>query len=90
MIQPAMTRMAFISTEHTGGSLDVTGPEGTLQARRVDPHGVVIMIGDHQVSVIKELLPILGRYFLAAGLLLGQEINNGWDKPQGSGSDGSV
>jgi hypothetical protein len=81
-IDPIMTRVAYVTTEHSGGSLDVNGPEGTLQARRVDPHGVVIMLGDRTLSIQKDLLPIMGRFFLAAALLLGEEINAGWDTEQ--------
>lgn len=84
-IDPIMTRVAYVTTEHTGGSLDVTGPEGQLQARRVDPHGVVLALGGQKLSVHKDLLPILGRFFLAAALLQGVEINEGWDQAQAGG-----
>jgi hypothetical protein len=85
-IEPIMTRVAYVSTEHTGGTLDVNGPEGQLQARRVDPHGVVLMLGAQSISVHKDLLPILGRFFFAAAMLQGVEINEGWDATQVGGA----
>ena len=85
-IEPIMTRVAYVTTENTGGSLDINGPEGQMQMRRIDPHGVVIQFGGQKLSVHKGLLPILGRYFLAAGLLLGEDINDGWDAEQTGGS----
>lgn len=82
-IEPIMTRVAYVTTENTGGSLDVNGPEGQMQMRRADPHGVLIQFGPGvQLSVHKDLLPIMGRYFLAAALALGVDINDGWDAPQ--------
>lgn len=84
-IDPIMTRVAYVTTENTGGSLDINGPEGQMQMRRVDPHGVVIQYGGRQLSVHKGLLPILGRFFLAAALLQGEEINAGWDANQTGG-----
>jgi len=80
-----IVRMAWVSTHHTGGSLDVPGPEGLLQARRVDPDGVIVMVNDQKISIRKEDLPAIGRYFLAAGLMLGQDPNEGWD----AGQDGA-
>jgi hypothetical protein len=81
-IVPAMTRVAYVSTLNTGDGLAVNGPEGQMQFRREDPHGVVIQFGDKQLSVHKELLPLLGRYFMAASLRLGVDINAGWDQEQ--------
>lgn len=78
-IHPIMTRVAYITTENTGGSLDVPAPEGVMQVRRVDPHGCRIEIGQEGLSVKKENLVMIGRFFLAAALLLGQDINAGWD-----------
>jgi hypothetical protein len=85
-IQPIMTRVAYVTTENTGGSLDINGPEGQMQMRRVDPHGVVLLLGGQQLSVHKGLLPILGRFALAAALLLGEDINADWDKAQTGGA----
>lgn len=76
-------RVAFFTTTNTGGSMDMNGPEGQVQLRRADPHGVIMMFGDRQFSIQKHFTPILGRYFLAAGVLLGQDINEGWDTPEG-------
>lgn len=81
-IHPIMTRMAYVTTESTGGSLDVTTPEGVLQARRIDPHGVVILAGIKKFSIPKEDLATIGRFFLAAALLLGEDINADWDGKQ--------
>jgi hypothetical protein len=77
-IQPIMTRIAYVSTETTGGSLDVPAPEGMIQARRVDPHGVLLLVGGQQYSVDKRHLAMMGRFFLAAALLLGEDINADW------------
>lgn len=82
-IQPVMTRVAYISTAVTGGSLDLICPEGSIQARRVDPGGVVLMAGGEKLSIQSADLALIGRFFLAAALLQGQSINDGWDGPQG-------
>lgn len=88
-IQPIITRMAYVTTENTGGSLDIGGPEGTVQMRRVDPHGVVISFGPNiQLSVDKSLLPILGRFAFAAALLQGVDINKDWDAAEQAGGVG--
>jgi hypothetical protein len=85
-IQPIMTRVAYVTTENTGGALDINGPEGQVQLRRRDPHGVVIQFGPGvQLSIHKDLLPLLGRFCLAAALLQGVDINEGWDKTQQRG-----
>jgi hypothetical protein len=85
-IQPIMTRIAYVTTENTGGALDVNGPEGQVQFRRVDPHGVVVQFGPGvQLSIHKDLLPLIGRFFLGAALLLDVPINEGWDAPQWGG-----
>lgn len=88
-IQPIMTRMAMVTTENTGLGLVLTGPEGQAQLRRVDPHGVVLQFGpDLQLSIHKDTLPIVGRFFLAAALSLGVDINDGWDQVQSGGPGG--
>jgi hypothetical protein len=79
LILPGMTRVAYVTTANTGTSLNLGGPEGTLQCQRIDPHGVVVTLNGVQLSINKELLAVLGRYFLAAGLMLGQDINLDWD-----------
>lgn len=83
--QLPIIRMAWISTHHTGGSLDLPGPEGLLQVRRADPDGVILMLGTERLSIRKEDLPTIGRFFLAAGLMLGQDVNEAWD----AGRDGA-
>jgi hypothetical protein len=81
-IHPAMTRILNITTTNTGGSLDVPCPEGTIQCRRVDPHGVIMMANGQQFSIQKNELAIMARFFGAAALLLGEDINAGWDAPE--------
>jgi hypothetical protein len=85
IILPGVQRIAYLTTANTGGSLDINGPEGVIQLRRVDPHGVVMMFHGHQLSIHKDLLPILGRFSLAAAILLGVDINEGWDGDQSGG-----
>lgn len=88
-IHPVMTRYAYVTTANTGGSLEINGPEGQVQFHRVDPHGVVIQFGPGiQLSVHKDLLPLMARYLLGASLLLGVDINEGWDAPQYGGHHG--
>jgi hypothetical protein len=85
-IHPIMTRIANVDTSVTGGSMQLAGPEGTVQFHRVDPHGVVMQYAGQQLSINKELLPVLGRYAMAAALLLGVDINEGWNQEQVAGS----
>ena len=73
------TRVAYVTTANTGVGIELSTPEGSIQAQRVDPHGVVLMAGGKQFSINKELLPVLGRYFLAAAIQLGQDINHDWN-----------
>lgn len=86
----SMTRVAYVTTENTGGSLDIAGPEGIVQLRRVDPHGVILMFEGRQLSIRRELLPILGRFFYGASMALGDadKINDGWDSPEGTQAAG--
>jgi hypothetical protein len=74
-----MTRVAYVTTANTGDVLTVRGPEGLLQCKREDPHGVVMVLNGQTLSINKELLAIIGRYFLAAGILLGEDVNANWD-----------
>lgn len=74
-----MIRMAYVDTDVTGGGLDVKTPEGTMMARRVDPHGVVLVVGQEERSIEARHLAEIGRFFLAAAMKLGQDINEGWD-----------
>jgi len=75
-LHPVVERLMYISTAYTGGSMDVTGPEGTAQFRRCDPHGVVMMYGGKQLSIRKEDLITISRYFAAAGIILGMPLEN--------------
>lgn len=78
LILPA-TGMLYFHTGNTGGSLDITGPEGVAQIRRVDPHGVVMLFADHRLSIGRDSLPTIARYFAAAAAVLDVDINDGWD-----------
>jgi hypothetical protein len=80
-----MIRMAYVSTANTGASMTLLAPEGTVVFQRVDPHGVVAEIDGKTLSITKEALPVLGRFFLAAGIQLGVDINEGWDAAQAGG-----
>jgi len=75
-LHPVVERLMYVSTAYTGGSMDVTGPEGVLQFRRCDPHGVVMMYGGKQLSIRKEDLITISRYFAAAGIILGMPLEN--------------
>jgi len=75
-LHPVVERLMYISTAYTGGSMDVTGPEGVAQFRRCDPHGVVMMYGGKQLSIRKEDLITISRYFAAAGIILGMPLEN--------------
>jgi hypothetical protein len=79
IILGSMTRVAYVTTANTGDILTVRGPEGRLECKREDPYGVVMVVNGQTLSLNKELLAVIGRYFLAAGLLLGQDVNAGWD-----------
>lgn len=78
-----MSRILYVTTANTGGSLDVPTPEGVLQARRIDPHGVLVMAGEETFSVPKSELPMIARFFAAAAVRLGVDINDSWDAPEG-------
>jgi len=75
-LHPVVERLMYVSTAYTGGSMDVTGPEGVAQFRRCDPHGVVMMYGGKQLSIRKEDLITISRYFAAAGIILGMPLEN--------------
>jgi hypothetical protein len=87
-IHPIMTGIVYVTTENTGGSCQIVGPEGAVQFHRVDPHGVVMQFGEGQLSINKENLPILYRYLAAAALLLGVPLNDGWDSVDGDQTSG--
>ena len=77
------TGMLYFTTRNTGGSLDLRTPEGVMQFRREDPHGVLAQVagGLLQFSIQKQDLAAIARFFAAAGTMLGEPINDGWDKP---------
>ena len=80
-----MTRIAYVTTANTGAEVTVVAPEGVIRMERVDPHGVVLSVAGQVYSISKEALPILGRFFLAASIQLGVDINEGWDAQQTGG-----
>jgi hypothetical protein len=80
-----MIRMAYVSTTNTGAAMTIMAPEGTIQMTRVDPHGVVLEADGKTFSISKDALAFLGRFFLAAGIELGVDINEGWDAEQRGG-----
>lgn len=82
---PGLMRVAYVSTANTGASMTVLAPEGVIKFDRVDPHGVMVTIGGQTYSVTKDALPMAGRFFLAAALVLGVDINAGWDGEQAGG-----
>lgn len=78
-----VSRIAYISVAHTGGSLDFQTPQCAVAARRVDPHGVQVRAGAQELSIQAADLVTIGRFFLAAAVMLGQDLNDGWDLPGG-------
>lgn len=86
MTQPAgVMRVAYVSTTNTGAHMTLATPEGVIRFRRIDPHGVLMEIGGQTYSVTKDALPFAGRFFLAAALMLGVDINAGWGGEQSGG-----
>jgi hypothetical protein len=85
-----INRVAYVTTDNTGKGMMISPPEGSIQLERVDPHGVVLLAGGQKYSLSKDALPYLGRFFLAAALQLGVDINAGWDAPQDSGPGSGV
>lgn len=81
----SLTRIAYVTTANTGASMNLAAPEGLVRFERVDPHGVVISVAGNVYSITKDALPYLGRFFLAAGLQLGVDINANWDAEQAGG-----
>lgn len=72
------TRILYVTTANTGGTLNLTVPEGVGEWRRVDPHGVLFQ-GPPNMSIAKGDLPAVARFFAAAAMALGVDINEGWD-----------
>jgi hypothetical protein len=80
-----LTRIAYVTTANTGAAATITTPEGTIKMQRFDPDGVLLQVDGKTFSLSKEALPFLGRFFLAAALELGQDINAGWGQEQTGG-----
>jgi hypothetical protein len=80
-----LTRIAYVTTANTGAEATITTPEGTIQMTRFDPDGVILHVDGKTFSLSKDALPLLGRFFLAAALQLGVDINAGWDQEQTGG-----
>lgn len=74
-------RQAYIDVRNTGAGMTLNTREGMLTFERIDPHGVQILVGDLAFGITKEALPYVGRFFLAAAVMLGEDLNEGWDKP---------
>lgn len=81
----SLTRIAYVTTANTGAQMNLNAPEGVVRFERIDPHGVVISVAGNVYSITKEALPVVGRFFLAAGLSLGVDINHNWDAEQAGG-----
>lgn len=84
-----MTRVAYVTTENTGEQCQITTGQGVVRLDRVDPHGVLIVAAGQEFGVTPANLPYIGRFFLAAALKLGVDINEGWDAPQHRADTGS-
>jgi hypothetical protein len=70
-----MIRVCYVDTDRTGGGIEVTGAEGTLRIRREDPHGVIMLFNGQQLSITKNALADIGKFFLAAAIKLGEDID---------------
>jgi len=82
----SMTRVAYVSTEHTGGHMDINSAQGAIKFRTQQPEGVVMEVAGRTFNISREGLALVGRYFLAAALNCGvADINEGWDQPQFGG-----
>lgn len=79
----SMTRVAYVTTEHTGGHMDINTAQGRLRFFTAQPDGVVMEAAGRPFNISKEGLVLVGRFFLAAALNCGvADINAGWDQPQ--------
>ena len=76
----AMVRMAYVDVTNTGRTMDFNFPEGHAHFERV-PEGVMMIVNGKPYGLSKEALPVIGRFFLAAAVMLGVDLNEGWDKP---------
>lgn len=84
-----VTRVAYVTTENTGAECILNTGQGQIQLRRVDPHGVEMVVAGVPYGITSPNLPYVGRFFLAAAVRLGVDINAGWDKPQHHADPGS-
>lgn len=79
----SMTRVAYVTTEHTGGHMDINTAQGVIRLFTAQPDGVVVEAAGQTFNISKEGLALVGRFFLAAALNCGvADINEGWDQPQ--------
>lgn len=85
-----LSRHAWINPNITGAGMTIRTGQGVITLRRVDPHGVEIVFGGVAYGVTSPHLALIGRYFLAAAILQGQDINADWDGPQHSQDEGFV
>lgn len=76
--------MAYIDTAVTGGTMNLQTPQGTIRFERT-PFGVQMTVNGLPYVISKEGLSVMGRFFLAASILHGQDVNDGWDQPQSGG-----
>lgn len=83
-----MSRVAYVDVSGTGRVMTLHTQEGSIEFDRIDPHGVQIVIGGQAYGVTKDALPYIGRFFLAAAVMLGVDLNEGWDKPIQEGGAG--
>jgi len=70
-----MIRIAYVDTGLQGLGLDVTTDQGTITARTVPPHGVVLEAGGVQHEITANALAEIGRFWLAAALHCGESIS---------------
>lgn len=70
-----MIRICYVDTDRTGGGLEVTGAEGIMRVVTEEPHGVVVTVNGLQLSITKNALPEIGKFFLAAAIRLGEDID---------------
>jgi hypothetical protein len=82
----SMTRVAYVTTEHTGGHMDINTAQGVIRLVTQQPDGVVVEAAGKTFNISKEGLALVGRFFLAAALNCGvADINADWDQPQFGG-----
>lgn len=83
LILGSMTRVAYVTTEHTGGHMNINTAQGVIKLVTQSPDGVVVEVAGRTYNISKEGLALVGRFLLAAALNCGvADINAGWDQPQ--------